>query len=110
MRLQSIADPDSRMTTKDKKSRIADLTETEIGYLHATSLKQDGAPVSAVEEGTVLVVNLAQPIPPGGKTTFDMDFNGQVPVQIRRSGRDNAEGVAVLFNEPMVSLIGGIRF
>ncbi|MGB5273160.1 MAG: M1 family peptidase, partial [Flavobacteriaceae bacterium] len=99
VRLQQIADPDSRMTTKDKKSRIAGLTETEIGYLHATSLKQDGAPVSAVEEGTVLVVDLAQPIPPGGKTTFEMTFNGQVPVQIRRSGRNNAEGVALSMSQ-----------
>ena len=25
--------------------------------------------------------------------TFDMEFNSQVPVQIRRSGRDNREGI-----------------
>jgi hypothetical protein len=27
------------------------------------------------------------------KTTFTLDFDGQVPVQIRRSGRNNSEGV-----------------
>jgi hypothetical protein len=26
------------------------------------------------------------------KTTFTLDFDGQVPIQIRRSGRNNAEG------------------
>lgn len=95
MRLQNIADPDGRMTTADKKSRIATLTETEVGYLHTTSLKQDGATVKHNEEGTVLVVDLAKPIPPGGKTTFDMEFKGQVPVTIRRSGRNNKEGIAL---------------
>jgi len=99
LRLQSITDPDGRMTTEDKKSRITSLTESEIGYLHAKTLTQDGQPVSFDEEGTVLVVDLVKPIPPGGKTTFDMTFEGQVPVQIRRSGRNNAEGVALSMSQ-----------
>jgi hypothetical protein len=32
---------------------------------------------------------------PNTKTTFTLDFEGQVPVQIRRSGRNNSEGVVV---------------
>jgi len=99
MRLQNIADPDGRMTTADKKSRIASLTESEIGYLHAKALTQDGQEVSFNEEGTVLVVRLANPIPPGGKTTFEMNFEGQVPVQIRRSGRNNKDGVALSMSQ-----------
>lgn len=95
MRLQNIADPDGRMITALKKSRIASLTDSEIGYLHAVSLKQDEADVKFNEEGTVLVVELAKPIPAGGKTIFEMEFKGQVPVQIRRSGRNNKEGVAL---------------
>jgi len=43
--------------------------------------------------GTVLEVELNEPILPGKSSTFKMDFEGQVPVQIRRSGRNNAEGV-----------------
>ena len=99
MRLQHIADPDGRMISATKKSRIASLTETEIGYLHATSLKQDGTTVTYNEEGTVLVVELAAPIAPGGTTTFDMEFKGQVPVQIRRSGRNNNDGVALSMSQ-----------
>jgi hypothetical protein len=38
-------------------------------------------------------VTLVKPILPNSKTTFTLDFDGQVPVQIRRSGRNNAEGV-----------------
>jgi len=99
MRLQNIADPDGRMTTTEKKSRIASLTATEVGYLHATTLKQDAVDVQFNEEGTVLVVDLARPIPAGGKTTFEMEFNGQVPVQIRRSGRNNKDGVALSMSQ-----------
>jgi hypothetical protein len=99
MRLQNIADPDGRMTTPEKKSRIASLTESEMGYLHATSLKQDGVSTSFNEEGTVLVVDLAKPIPAGGSTTFEMVFKGQVPLQIRRSGRNSKEGVALSMSQ-----------
>lgn len=99
IRLQNIADPDGRMTTADKKSRIATLTESEMGYLHATSLTQDGNQVSFSEEGTVLVVDLAKPIPAGAKSTFNMEFKGQVPLQIRRSGRNSEEGVALSMSQ-----------
>jgi len=94
-RLQSISDPDRRMTTEDKKSRIADLSPDQIGYLSAKSLTQDGQGVSMVQEGTILVVNLARPLAPGQSTTLDMVFEGQVPEQIRRSGRNSREGVAL---------------
>ncbi len=99
MRLQNIADPDRRMVDENKKSRIAALSPTEIGYLHAETLTQDGVNVTFNEEGTVLVVNLAKPIPSGGKTTFEMNFKGQVPVQIRRSGRNNNDGVALSMSQ-----------
>ncbi|CAZ95733.1 M1 family metallopeptidase [Zobellia galactanivorans] len=99
MRLQSIPDPDGRMTDDQKKSRIASLKESEIGYLHVNSLTQDGVKVDFVEEETILVVELAQPIPPGGKTTFEMEFKGQVPLQVRRAGRNSAEGVALSMSQ-----------
>ena len=98
-RLQSIEDPDGRMTNKGKASRIATLTKNEMGYLHISSLKQNGTDVVFNEEGTVLVVELAQPIPSGGKTTFDMQFKGQVPLQVRRSGRNSSEGVALSMSQ-----------
>ncbi len=98
MRLQSIADPDGRMMT-DGKSRIASLGPEEIGYLRVTSLTQDNQAVSYIEEGTILIVELNKPIPAGGKTTFDMAFNGQIPLQIRRSGRNSSEGVALSMSQ-----------
>ncbi|MAO34368.1 MAG: peptidase M1 [Zunongwangia sp.] len=101
-RLQDIKDPDGRMVNNkgdrqnpDYESRIAKLKEDEIGYLRATSLTQDGKKVETEEEETILIVHLAEPILPGKSTTFKMEFEGQVPVQIRRSGRNNADGVAL---------------
>jgi hypothetical protein len=99
-RLQSIKDPDKRMvdTVKVdgktiKKSRIKTLKPNEIGYLKISNFKQDGLIANAKTVGTILEVTLAKPILPNSKTTFTLDFDGQVPVQIRRSGRNNKEGV-----------------
>lgn len=99
-RLQSIKDPDGRMVTKTKvgdkeikESRIAKLQPNEMGYLHISNFKQDGVTAVAKEVETILEVSLAQPILPGKSATFTLDFEGQVPVQIRRSGRNNKEGV-----------------
>ena len=97
-RLQSIKDPDRRMTSEGK-SRIASLSPEEIGFLRVESLKQDGAAVAYSEEETILVVDLAKPLMPGASTQLDMVFKGQVPVQIRRSGRNSAEGVALSMSQ-----------
>lgn len=101
-RLKTIADPDKRMVKSFKsgektikESRISTLKPNEIGYLKILNLKQDGAVATNKVAGTILEVNLAKPLLPGKSTTFSMDFEGQVPVQIRRSGRNNAEGVAL---------------
>ncbi|WP_019036970.1 M1 family metallopeptidase [Psychroflexus tropicus] len=88
IRSRTIKDPDGRV-----KDRISKLSEDEIGFMRPKSLKQDGKPLNYELVGTVLEVELDQPILPGESTTFMMEFKGQVPVQIRRSGRNNAEGV-----------------
>lgn len=99
-RLHTIKDPDGRMVVKKvvdekevKVSRIESLKPNEIGYLKISNFKQDGVDASAKTVGTILIVDLAKPILPNSKTTFTLDFDGQVPVQIRRSGRNNSEGV-----------------
>ena len=101
-RLQSISDPDKRMVktfkTPEKtsyESRISKLTPTEIGFLKIINFKQDGQSAITKTTGTILEVFLKNPILPNQKSTFTMDFDGQVPVQIRRSGRNSAEGIAL---------------
>ncbi|MEQ8906119.1 M1 family metallopeptidase [Ekhidna sp.] len=87
-RSRTIEDPDGRVM-----DRISKLDDSEIGFHKIQSLKQDGKPLDYQVEGTVLEVSLADPILPGATTIFDMNFQSQVPVQIRRSGRNNAEGI-----------------
>ena len=102
MRLQNIQDPDGRMVnnvgTKENpiyESRISKLSKSEIGFQKIISLKQNGKAVKYEVIGTILKVNLNTPLKSGKKTTFEMEFLGQVPVQIRRSGRNNKEGIAL---------------
>jgi hypothetical protein len=101
-RLQSISDPDKRMVRTFKKegkdikeSRISTLKPNEIGYLNIGNFKHDGVTATTKVVGTILEVTLAKPILPKQKTTLSLDFDGQVPLQIRRSGRLSEEGVAL---------------
>jgi hypothetical protein len=80
-------------------SRISKLKPNEIGYIKVSSLKQNGANVSYETVGTILEVTLNTPIKTGESITFDMVFNAQVPVQIRRSGRNSKEGVALSMSQ-----------
>jgi hypothetical protein len=81
-------DWDGRVT-----DRISKLQPDQIGYQKILSLKRDGVSQEYNVIGTILEVPLAKPILPHTTTTFDMEFEAQVPVQIRRSGRNNSEGV-----------------
>ncbi|WP_438426125.1 M1 family metallopeptidase [Aquimarina macrocephali] len=90
VRSRNLPDPDPRVG-----NRISKLTPEEIGYLKISSLSQNGKSLTYETAGTVLEVSLDKPIAPGEKVTFSMKFNGQVPKQIRRSGRNNKEGIAL---------------
>ncbi len=106
-RLHFIKDPDGRMVNKVKgadgkevkQSRIETLKPNEIGYLKITNFKQDGVVAQTRVSGTILEVTLAKPILPNSKTTFTLDFDGQVPVQVRRSGRNNSEGIELSMSQ-----------
>lgn len=89
VRSRSIADPDGRVT-----DRISKLKDDEIGYQRILKLTQDGNEVRNKVNGTILEVELNKPLLPKMKTTLDMKFEAQVPVQIRRTGRNNREGIA----------------
>ncbi len=71
------------------KDRIINLKSDEIGYQKIISLKMNGRPQSFKVLETILEVKLDKPILPRSKVTLDMEFEAQVPLQVRRSGRDN---------------------
>jgi len=89
VRSLNIKDPDRRV-----QDRISKLAPDEVGYQHITSLTQSDEPVPFEIFGTVLKGELVEPLMPGKSTQFELVWDAQVPKQIRRSGRDNKEGVA----------------
>ncbi|MFM7855216.1 MAG: M1 family peptidase, partial [Flammeovirgaceae bacterium] len=89
VRSRNLPDPDRRVM-----DRISKLKEDEIGYQHIQLLKQDGKELLFKISGTVMEVTLNKPLLPKTKTNFEMKFESQVPLQIRRSGRNNREGIA----------------
>jgi len=89
VRSRTIEDPDARVA-----DRIFNLKPEEQGWIKVGSLTCNGKPVTFETNETILEVTLAQPILPGKTATFEMNWEAQVPLQIRRSGRDNREGVA----------------
>lgn len=84
---------DKRMITGEGKSRISSLKSNEIGYQKIKSLKQEGIPVTFTVEETILKVQLAKPILPHTTTHFEMEWTSQIPLVIRRAGRNNSEGI-----------------
>ncbi len=89
VRSRNMVDSDRRVGDK-----ISKLTPDQIGYHEINKLTQDDRKTKYKVVGTILEVELNRPILPGSTTVLEMEFNGQVPVQIRRSGRDNAEGIS----------------
>ena len=90
VRSLNISDPDSRV-----KDRISKLDKNEEGDLSVFELKQDGKPVFFEQQETVLLARLNKVLLPGKKTKLTLLFEGVVPKQIRRSGRNNKDGVAL---------------
>jgi len=88
VRSQTVADPDPRIG-----SRISSLKPGEQGFQKITKLLQNGHELTYTVKGTILEVIPSQPVKPGQTIKLEMDYNAQVPIQIRRSGRDNAEGI-----------------
>jgi len=83
-----IKDWDARVT-----DRIQKLTPTEIGYQRVSAITINGKAQKLIEHETILEVQLTNPIAPKTSAKLSLVFIAQVPKQIRRSGRDNAEGV-----------------
>lgn len=77
-------DWDSRVT-----DRISKLKDDEIGFQKIVSLKMNGVAQPFTYDETILEVSLTQPIASKAHVVFEMEFEAQIPLQIRRTGRDN---------------------
>jgi hypothetical protein len=90
VRSLTIVDPDSRVG-----DRISNLKADEIGFIVPSAIKQNGKKLDFEVRETILEVKLHTPILPGESEIISMQWKAQVPLQIRRSGRDNREGIAL---------------
>ena len=88
VRSRSLPDPDRRVM-----DRISKLNEDEIGFHEIKKIQQNGKDLKYHEQGSILEVELMDPLLPDESTEFYMEYFSQVPVQIRRSGRNNKEGI-----------------
>ncbi len=75
------------------KDRISKLNSDEIGYQQVKSVVINKVSQQLKEHETILEVILTKPILPKSKTVIDVQFEAQVPLQVRRSGRDSKEGI-----------------
>lgn len=83
---------DSRLQ-KDGISRLASIPKDQEGAQNIHWIKQNGKDLKFDVQETIMKVTLATPLKPGGSTAFTMEWDAVIPMQIRRSGRNNREGI-----------------
>jgi hypothetical protein len=80
-----------------KPETFANLKPNEIGKLDilpgTSTIGGNGVPFTVERIGTIIRLDLSKPLLPQERITLEFEFVGQVPVQVRRSGRNNAQGV-----------------
>lgn len=79
---------------KNISQKILDLKKEDRGNVLVNELYQDGVELTFVIHETILEAQLSQPLYPGEQTTLSMNFDVQVPKEVRRAGKNNADGVA----------------
>jgi len=74
-------------------SRLASIPKDEEGAQNIHWIKQNGKNLKFEIQETIMKVYLDTPIKANSSTTFTMEWDAVIPMQIRRSGRNNREGV-----------------
>jgi hypothetical protein len=87
-RSRNILDADPRVG-----ARISKLSPKEIGFIKPNSLTLNGKKLDFKVVGTILEVKLNTKIKSKETVKLQMQFDAQVPLQIRRTGRNNKEGI-----------------
>jgi hypothetical protein len=88
VRSRVISDPDPRVT-----NRIQNLQPSEQGFQRINAITQEESVLTYEVHGTILKVMLSKAALPGKKISLSMLYDAQVPLQIRRMGRMNAEDI-----------------
>lgn len=88
-----------RMTDPAISKRFTDLKPGETGKQEIFSVQQNGGAATFKVNETILEVELNRPLMPNDFATFDIAWQGQVPLAVERGGRDNPVGVAYSFTQ-----------
>jgi hypothetical protein len=88
VRSRNLPDPDKRVA-----SRILKLDKKDQGWQKVKYLLVNGQEAVNHVEGTILEVTLPKPILPESTVTLEMEWEAQVPEQVRRTGKFNKEGI-----------------
>ena len=74
-------------------STLASIPKNEEGAQNIHWIKQNGKDLKFEIQETVMKVYLNTPLKAKSKTTFTMEWDAVIPMQIRRAGRNNREGI-----------------
>jgi hypothetical protein len=89
---------DSRLFSGGK-NELKDLKESQTGDQSIEYIKQNGRFLKYSIQGTILEVELDQPILPNSETSFQMKWKAKIPDVIRRGGKNNTENVALTMTQ-----------
>ena len=78
---------------KNGISRLAAIPKDKEGAQTIHWIKQNGKTLKFEIQETIMKVYLADNIRPNATTTFEMEWDAKIPMQIRRSGSNNSEGI-----------------
>ncbi len=65
---------------------LVGLTKSRRGWIDVTKLTVAGKTIDFSVEGTILSADFPSPLPPGGKTTFEIEFNEKIRKRLGRAG------------------------
>lgn len=80
-------------------SRLANIPKSQYGSQNIHWIKQNGEKLNTELEESILKVTLLEPLLPNKTTQFAMEWDAVIPKQIRRSGRNNKEGIEMTMTQ-----------
>jgi hypothetical protein len=88
-----------RMAADMTDKRLFELNASEMGKMDIFSVLQNGSATTFRVNETIMEVELSRPLLPGDYASFDIAWQGQVPLTIVRGGRNSSNEVAYSFTQ-----------